>query len=225
MQALIFDFDGVVMDSEPIHYEAFRQTVAPMGVDFSWEAYCADYLGFDDREGFAAILSDAGRAPATYDLTELIATKTKIVQHLLATAADAIPGTVEMLVAANNAGIPVAICSGALRVEVEVACEALGILPRIRTIVGADDVTKSKPDPESYQLALTRLSEVLGRELDPAACVAIEDSPIGLQSAIGAGLVTCALATSYDPAELTIATRVVANLTEITLDELAALAG
>jgi beta-phosphoglucomutase len=224
MQALIFDFDGVVMDSEPIHYEAFRQAVAPMGVDFSWDTYCADYLGFDDREGFAAILSDAGRGPDTYDLSELIATKTKIVQHLLATATDAIPGTVEMLVAADDAGIPVAICSGALRVEVEVACEALGILPRIRTIVGADDVAQSKPDPESYHLALARLSEILGHELDSAACVAIEDSPVGLQSAIGAGLATCALATSYPADKLDIATRIVANLTELSLDELAALA-
>ncbi len=225
MQALIFDFDGVVMDSEPIHYEAFRQTVAPMGIDFSWEAYCAEYLGFDDREGFAAILSGAGRDPVAADIPGLIATKTKIVQHLLATATDAIPGTVEMLIAANDAGIPVAICSGALRVEVEVACEALGILPRIRTIVGADDVTRSKPDPESYRLTLVRLGEAIGRDLDPAQCVAIEDSPVGLQSAIGAGLNTCALATSYAPAELAIANRVVGNLTELTLDELAALAG
>lgn len=224
MQALIFDFDGVVMDSEPIHYEAFRQTVAPLGVDFSWEAYCADYLGFDDREGFVAILSDAGRTPDTYDLADLIAAKTQIVQHLLATSTDAIPGTVEMLRAANDAGIPVAICSGALRIEVEVACEALGILDRVRLIVGADDVERSKPDPESYRLALSRLGEVLGQSLNPAACVAIEDSPVGLQSAIGAGLRTCALATSYAPAELAIADRVAGNLTEITLDELTALA-
>ncbi|MBT3278059.1 MAG: HAD family phosphatase [Phycisphaerales bacterium] len=225
MQALIFDFDGVVMDSEPIHFEAFRQSIAPLGVDFSWDTYCADYLGFDDREGFAAILTDAGVDLATVSIPELIEAKTQIVQHLLATATETIPGTVEMLVAASDAGIPVAICSGALRIEVEVACRALEILPRVRTIVGADDVEKSKPDPESYRLAIARLSEILGSDLDPAQCVAIEDSPVGLQSAIGAGMKTCALATSYAKDELTMADRVVANLTELTLDDLSALSG
>jgi HAD superfamily hydrolase (TIGR01509 family) len=192
-QAVIFDFDGVLVDSEPAHYRAFQAVLGPLGLGYDWDTYLAHYMGFDDRDGFREALRAAGRpVPEGEDLEALIRAKTEAFEAEMRAGLTPIPGAAACV--HRLAGYPRAVCSGALRSEIEPTLAALGIEEAMLTVVAADDVARSKPDPESYDLARRRLGEAVGRDLDPAACVAIEDTPTGVASARSAGLCVVGLA-------------------------------
>ncbi len=185
--AVVFDFDGVLVDSEPAHYRAFQEVLEPRGLGFSWQRYCQHFIGFDDRDGFQEAFRDQGRELTESELEELIREKHAAFERAMAAGLEAVPGAlacVEQLAAAY----PLALCSGALRTEIEPTLRRMGLAGTFRIIVAAEDVAASKPDPAGYRLALAELGRVLGRTLDPASCLAIEDTPTGVASARGAGL-------------------------------------
>ncbi|HAU38936.1 MAG TPA: HAD family hydrolase [Phycisphaerales bacterium] len=217
MDALIFDFDGVIVDSEPIHFEGFRQVLRTIGVELSREAYYTKYLGYDDHDCFLAAASEQGIGLDEPQLAELIEAKTRIVQRMLGESARALSGAVELIRAARGAGVPLAICSGALRDEIELASRAVGVRECFDVIVPAEDVAKGKPDPEGYLLARQRLTETTGRELSAERCVVVEDSPWGIQAAHAAGMKCLAVASSYPADALNQAECVVASLSDTNL--------
>ena len=88
MDALIFDYDGVVVDSEPVHMEGFARVVKPMGIEFTKGEYCENYLGFDDYVGFAAILTNHGHHFDQELINRMVAEKTAILKEALAGAID-----------------------------------------------------------------------------------------------------------------------------------------
>ncbi|MCD4824509.1 MAG: HAD family phosphatase [Phycisphaerae bacterium] len=225
MDALIFDFDGVIADSEPIHYLGFADVLAEMGIELAKKEYVEKYLGFDDHDGFRAIMSDRGLPCTEEQLAQWTAAKTRVVQQHLGNSVQPIPGTLEMIRAAAAANMPLAIYSGSLRKEVELATKALGVWDCFAVIVAAEDVENGKPHPEGYRKACKQLGQACNRQLDPAGCVVCEDSPVGTASAKAAGMNVCALATSYHHGELAAADRVVDNLSGMTLADLEALAG
>ena len=222
---MIFDFDGVLCDSEPIHFEAFRAVLAGAGVDFARQDYYDKYLGYDDRGAFLAIARDRGRVFAPEQVAQLTADKTLLVQRMLGESARAMPGVLELVAAGAGAGVPLAICSGALRAEIELPCRRLGILERFAVIVSAEEVREGKPSPAGYLLALDRLARAVGRPVNPARCVVVEDAPFGIQAAHAAGMKVLAAATSYPLAALGGADLAVAAFTDVTLADLQALAG
>ena len=222
---MVFDFDGVIVDSEPIHLEGFRQVLAERGVSLGRDEYYERYLGFADREAFAAILQARGQGVSKPELRRLIEDKTRLVKQLLGNRTRALPGARELIASARDGGVPLAICSGALRAEIELAASAAGVRNAFSVIVSADDVTRGKPDPAGYRLALRLLGEVLGRAPDPARCVAIEDAPAGIDAAHGAGIRVLGVATSYPLVTLHAAERAVESLAEIALHDIVALAG
>jgi beta-phosphoglucomutase len=116
--------------------------------------------------------------------------------------------------------VPIAIASGAMRHEIEEVIDAAGVSDLFATIVAAGDTPQSKPSPEPYKLALERLRESSGRDLDPRRSVAIEDSKWGLESAYGAGLRLVGVTNSYPAHELTGAELVVDSLSVLTLPDL-----
>jgi len=220
MDAMIFDFDGVVVDSEPIHFRGFREVLAEAGVTLSREDYYGKYLGFDDHDCFAAALGDCGLPAGEREIAKMTAAKTRIVQRVIAESIQALPGSLELIAAAARRGTPLAICSGALREEIVLALRCIGAERHFARIVAAEDVRRGKPDPEGYLLALDQLRQTTGKPLRAERCVVVEDSPAGIESACAAGMKVLAVATSYPPGELTAADRVVDSLARVTPEDL-----
>ena len=219
MPAIIFDFDGVIVDSEPMHEAALRATLRDEGMDFTAADYRTKYLGFDDRDICVQVSAAHGRTLSPSDLARLMRRKCIKTQEAIARGnAAPFPGSVELFRAACAAG-PVAICSGARREEIDAVLKSLFICGLAKVIVSADDVTKSKPDPESYRLTVQRLRE------KPERCVTIEDTAFGVRSAKAAGVRVVAVCHSMTREELAAADRVVASIAELTLADLTSLAG
>jgi beta-phosphoglucomutase len=223
LQAIIFDFDGVLVDSEPLHFRAFQIVGEPLGVTFDYATYLQTYVGFDDRDGFRYMLT--GRAEPLEPAMEqrvaaLCQQKQQVFDRLLAEGAAAIPGAVALVTAARQA-MPIAIASGATAGEIASMLQVIGLAGAFEVIVSADDVTRSKPDAESYALAVQRLRrEKAQPELAPAQCLAIEDTPAGLASAKAAGLQTLGLTTTSARDQLAGADQVVDSLAGLKLDQL-----
>ena len=212
VEAIIFDFDGVIVDTEPLHYAAFQRLLEPLGLGFSWADYVATYMGFDDRDAFIEAFSgaQAGLSPAR--LQELIDMKAAVFQEVIRDGISAYPGVVSLIRSIRDHHIPLAISSGALRSDIAPILETLGITDCFDVIVTAEDVARSKPDPECYKLAYTKLNEFRSLDLRPEQVLAIEDTPAGITSAKGAGLRVIAVANSYPSLHLSQADHIVDTL-------------
>jgi beta-phosphoglucomutase len=219
LQGIIFDFDGVIADSEPLHFRAFQQTLSEDGLELSPKEYYARYLGYDDVGMFQAIGEDRGVPMDGARVAGLVTRKGQKLQAMLTTGAVLFPGAVDFIRSAAGV-VPIAIASGALRHEIDEVVLAAGVAGLFSTIVASGDTPESKPSPAPYRLAFDRLREASGTPLDPARCVAIEDSRWGLESALGAGLRCVAVTNSYPADELTGAELVVSGLKDLTLDAL-----
>ena len=216
LQAIVFDFDGVIADSEPLHLRAFQKTLEDEGLAVSPEDYYAHYLGYDDIGFFEALARDRGVVMSDARLASLVARKAGVLQGMLHDDAVLFPG-VSDFVRAAAAEVPIAIASGALRHEILEILESAGLAGLFKAIVAAGDTPHSKPSPAPYLLAIERLKESVGDGLDARRCVAIEDSRWGLESARGAGLRCIAVATSYPAEELHGAELVVDSLRDLTV--------
>jgi beta-phosphoglucomutase len=219
LQAIVFDFDGVIANSEPLHLQAFQQALAADGLELSAADYYSNYLGYDDVGAFAALARDRGVAMTERRITELVALKGIKLQEMMQAGSVLFPGAREFVQQAA-AAVPIAIASGALRHEIDEIVTAAGIASLFTTIVASGDTPQSKPSPAPYALAFNRLRERTGRDLDPRRCVAIEDSRWGLESAQGAGLRCVGVTNSYPAAELAGAELVVDGLKALTLPAL-----
>jgi beta-phosphoglucomutase len=212
LAAVIFDFDGIIVDTEPLHYKAFQQLLVPLGLGYSWEEYLRRYIGFDDRDAFREAFREGGRPLGDEELMQLISEKANAFQHIIGAGVEPYPGVAE-LIRSLQGGLPLALCSGALPSDINPILAQLGIADAFDTIVTATDVAASKPDPASYLLAVARLQSVFpGRELAHVNCLAIEDTPAGIASATGAGLKVLAVTNSYPEEKLEGAFRVVDTL-------------
>ena len=218
LQAIIFDFDGVIADSEPLHLKAFQQMLREAGFDLSAADYYARYLGYDDVGLLQALARDRAVPLSEGEIAALVARKGAIFETMLRDGHVLYAGAVDFIRAAA-ARVPVAIASGALRHEIIEILGRAGLQNLFQVIVAAGDTPQSKPSPAPYLLAFEGLRR--GEpELDPSRCVAIEDSRWGLESARGAGLRCVGVTTSYPAAELTGAELVARSLHELTLDAL-----
>jgi beta-phosphoglucomutase len=202
-EAVIFDFDGIIVDTEPLHYRAFLSVLEPLGLGFAWEEYVATYMGFDDRDAFREAYRARGRDLDGKSLKSLVAAKSRAFLDILRAGVEPYPGAVPMIESLHVAGVPLAISSGALLSDVAPILGGLGIDRCFPVVVTADDVRKSKPDPECYALAFLRLSRMHpARVTVPERSFAIEDTPAGVRSAKGAGLRVLAVTNSYGAGEL-----------------------
>ncbi len=214
-EAVIFDFDGIIVDTEPLHYRAFTRILEPHGLGFSWEEYRKTYMGFDDRDAFLEAFSRHGKVLDDVRLSELVHKKGEAFQDMISEGVTPYPGVAELARKLKKSGIPVAICSGALLSDILPVLENIGLGECFNTIVTAGDVKKSKPDPESYMLACRRIMENISPPPQGLRAIAIEDTPAGIDSALGAGLHVIAVTNSYPPEYLSKASWVVDSLLEI----------
>jgi beta-phosphoglucomutase len=226
LSAVIFDFDGVIVDTEPLHCRAFQQILEPHGISFTWEEYLETYVGYDDRDALKAAFESLGEELDEDRLLELISVKGDAFEQLVseqgAKPYKGIHDLVEQLVGK----LPVALCSGALRRDIDPILVALDFTAVFDVIVTADDVSNSKPHPESYELAVRLLAEAHeGKDIQPRNCVAIEDTPAGIEAASGAGLSVVGVTNSYPEERLAGACCTVESMEDVTLAMLEACAG
>lgn len=217
LAGVVFDFDGVLVDTEPLHFEALREVLRSQGLDCAWEEYLSRYIGCDDRDAFREAYRAAGKTLSEQELARQVAHKADVFERLLREAAwRPYPGAVE-LVRELAGQVPLALCSGALRRDVAPILERVGLAGAFDVVVTADDVARSKPDPESYRKAHAGLVAAYpGRALPPERVVAIEDTPFGIEAARRAGLLVLAVTHTHPAAALHGAWRVVDSLAAVT---------
>jgi beta-phosphoglucomutase len=225
LAAVVFDFDGVIADSEPLHFEGFRQVLAREGVALGKQDYYQKYLGYDDAGAFRAVLADHGQTFDDGRIAALVSTKLALFPEMVAGQSVIYAGAAACI-AQLGAQVPLAIASGAMLSDIEVVLNGTGLRTRFRTVVAAEHTPRSKPHPDPYRLAvdILRKQGVVAMDVPSRHVVAIEDSVWGLQSARDAGLRTVAVTTSYTAADLAgEADLVVASLDEVTVERLDAL--
>lgn len=215
-QAILFDFDGVITNSEPLHWKAFVETLHPLGLAFSWKEYTRLYLGFDDRGVFREVFRRHRHKLSEAQLRRLISAKAEIFERLARNSSvRPYPGVLSFIRAARGR-VPLALCTGALYRDVMPFLKRFGISRAFATMVTADDVAEGKPSPRCYLLALSRLALVMKEEMKPSRCVAIEDTPAGIVAAKRAGLRIIAVQNTYSKRQLTGAWKIVSSLRGLT---------
>ncbi len=221
LQAIVFDFDGVIANSEPLHLQAFQQTLAENGIDLSAADYYRALSRLRRRRGVLRRLArDRGLALDEARVAALVARKGVAAAGADARRLGALSRARRRSSEQAAAAVPIAIASGALRHEIDEIVDAAGLAGLFPTIVASGDTPESKPSPAPYRLAFDNLRRLTGRDLDPRRSVAIEDSRWGLESARGAGLRCVGVTNSYPAEELTGAEIVVSGLGALTVETL-----
>jgi len=220
LRAVIFDFDGVITDSEVLHLRAFNKILARYNIEIKEEVYYKEYLGFTDLDCFEIVVREGGLGLDSEQIKNLIRQKNRVFEELAATEATIFEGVPEFLQMLNENGVPTAICSGAVLEEISLILEQSGLGPFFAAIVSGDQVTKGKPDPEGFLLALERLNKGNQNPIAANECVVIEDSHWGLEAGNAAGMHTVGITNTYDAEQLGIAEKVVERFSELTIDDL-----
>ncbi len=212
----LFDYNGVLVDDEQVHLDAFRDVLTPLGIELSEAAYWERYLGFDDVGAFRAVLTDHGLAASDVTVASLVAQKGPCYLQRARGSLKGFPEAGRVL-RELSAEARLGIVSGALRPEIELGLEVLEASAAVSFIVSAEDTQACKPAPEGYLLGLAALRAIDAQLTE--RCLVIEDSLAGIESARAAGLPCLAIAHSYDASVLRAAgaVRVLPRLAELTL--------
>jgi beta-phosphoglucomutase len=220
LRAIIFDFDGVIADSEPIHLAVFQRVLGEKGYVLTREEYYADYLGYDDRGCFEAFLTSHGRPVSQTIIDSLVEQKAAAYFDYIREGPVIFPG-VQQLIRDAATRHRLAICSGALRHEIEFILEQSGIRKEFVHITSAEDVTRGKPDPEGFLHALAALNQHGdGPAVAPRECLVIEDSLPGIRGAHAAEMKVLAVANTHGVDELQEADAITTSLADVNLQEL-----
>ncbi len=222
LQGIVLDFDGVVVNSEPLHLRAFQEVLAAGGHTLSAQEYYDCYVGLDDAAMFAAFARDRGLAGRADWVRQAIEAKTVRMQALLGHGSPLFPGAAECIRELAGA-VPLAIASGALRHEILMVLDDAGLTRCFTAIVAAGETARGKPAPDPYERAVELIRATSGATLDPRKVVAVEDTTQGLAAARAARLRTVAVTTTYPADVVSSAEVIVPTLREVTLPLLAAL--
>lgn len=176
--AVIFDMDGVLLDSEPLHYEAVRVLLAEHGVEFPLEDYFR-YLGTTLTSTWDDLCE---RYPISMPFEQFEARYNSDVLDQYLAGAPLIRGARELVAQLRDAGVPIAVASSSHRIWVDAALSGAGLREYFEQTTAGDEVSMGKPSPEIYLKAAEKLG------LDPSECIAIEDAPAGVESARAAGM-------------------------------------
>jgi beta-phosphoglucomutase len=213
LQAIIFDFNGVICNDEPIHLAALRKVLGEEGIPISVEEYVSTYLGRDDRDCCRTALERSGKPVEAKTIASLTRRKSEYYLQCVGQNLEIFPGVLTFIQEAYLL-YELAIASGASRREIEFVLGRIGFQDRFRCIVSCEDVEKGKPDPSIFLRALERinLSRTDSDPLRPGNCLVIEDSQAGVKAALAAGMKCLAVANSYPSGELAEAHQVIQSL-------------
>ena len=196
--ALLLDYNGVIVDDEPLHCDAFRAVLEEEGLPISRDEYYEEYLGLDDRACFRKALYADGRPLPPGEVQSLVARKGERYLALAARALPLVPGVTAFVREAERCA-QVGVVSGAVRREIEPGLALAGIADVVTAVVSSEDVASSKPDPAGLRLGLRRLGGSAG---GPWRVVVAEDSLPGLAAARALGAGCLMLATAHPAAAL-----------------------
>jgi len=219
IKALVFDFDGIITDTEPVHMDAWQGVLEPAGVIVGEDEFRRDYVGLNDRDFLDAVSRAHGHHFDDHEKADMIEQKTVATIGMLSEEIPLLPGVADFIQAVRKS-YPMAICSGANRSEIEFILKQLKWNGYFDPIVASDSVTHGKPDPEGYIRAYEGLVEISDGPLLAAEALAIEDSPKGIAAAKAAGLMCVAVRNSFDDDVLKDADTVVDSLSEVDLGSL-----
>jgi len=220
LKAVIFDFDGVITDSEILHLRAFNQSLAQYGIEITKNDYYTMYLGFNDTDCYKLLIEKGLLKMDEQQINTLMIQKKKLFEQLAKAEGKMIEGVRDFLNMLEQNNIPMAICSGSLLTEVEMVLEDARLRHLFEVVVSGEQVKKGKPDPEGFLLSLQRLNENRENPITANQCVVIEDSHWGLEAAKAAGMHTIAVTNSYDAGQLGMADKIVDQLNELSIDDL-----
>ncbi len=227
LRTVIFDFDGVITDSEILHFRAFNQVLGQYGIELTKQEYYKTYLGFNDADCYGMLIHQGLLKAEHEQIGNLIEEKKHIYKELAKTEGKMIEGVRDFLTLLEENSIPMAICSGSLLTEVEMVLEDTGLRHLFEVIVSGEQVRKGKPDPEGFLLTLERLNSndspiQAGNQnhILPGECIVIEDSHWGLEAAKAAGMHTIAVTNSYGGEQLGMADKIVDRLNELSINDL-----
>lgn len=222
LKAVIFDFDGVIADSESLHYQALNTIFTRYGVDVPKDVHWQKYLGYSDRENIEAVNIDYNMGLSESQIQKLIAEKKVVFDELAESGEIIIDGVETFINRLMDADIRRAICSGALLSDIDLMLSGASFKDAFEVVVTADDVKHGKPDPEGYLMVLDKLNQDT-QDILPQDCVVIEDSHWGLEAATAAGMNPIAVTTTYKRDELdSKACKIVDRLDELTVEDLKA---
>jgi beta-phosphoglucomutase len=190
--ALLFDIDGTLADTDPLHIRAFNEMLANFGRSITHEEYFNRVMGFSNVEIFKDFFPNLPAA----EHRRLADDKEAGFRRLAESELTPTPGLMELLDFADREGIPIAAVTNAPTANANLMLGGLGLKHRFRTVVIGDELPRGKPDPLPYLLGAERLG------VNPADCIAFEDSRSGMRSASGAGAFAIGLLSSLPEEEL-----------------------
>ncbi len=224
LRAILFDFNGVLVDDEPLHLELIRKLLADVGVTLSPAVYGRRMLGIPDSECFEMALRAADQDASQEAVEELVQRKADLYRTVVQRQGfPEFPGVAQLVAGADDRGLMLGVVTGALRSEVDAALEQMGVASHFKVVVAAEDVTVGKPDPQGYSRAVAAFNTVPplpSRMIHPHEVLAVEDTPQGLWAAHAAGLQRLGVAHTVHRDHLDLAEVVVDGLGGLDADRL-----
>jgi HAD superfamily hydrolase (TIGR01509 family) len=219
IRAVIFDLDGTLADTEPLHLDAFNAVLRERGIEIASADYFTRLAGLNDHDCFALVLTERGAHPGENEIAGLIARKSAAYMKMLAGRDLLLPGAARFVRQCAER-FPLLVVTGTLRAEAELILQSAGLRDAFLDIIAAEDAARGKPAPDGFIAALGRIGFLL-RQHDPVKvteCLVVEDSRAGIEAARGAGMRVLAMCHTASAAVLAGADIVCETFLEIDLD-------
>lgn len=218
-KAIVFDFDGIITDTEPVHMEAWLGVLEPLGISIGDDEFKAQYIGLNDRDFLDAVSRNHKHHFTDTDKANFIEQKSISTINLLEKDIPLLPGVRDFVENARE-NFLLAICSGANHGEIEFILKKLKWTGYFDPIIAADAVTKGKPDPEGYIRSYEGIVERSDTPVLSEEVIGIEDSPKGVRAVKAAGLKCLAVSNTFDADVLKEADWIVDSLADVDLNGL-----
>ncbi len=221
IRAIIFDLDGTLADTEPLHCEAFREVFAGENIQVTRDEYFSRLIGYNDRDCFTVVLSEHRKPVDAARISALMEKKAALYQAMIAGRDVLCPGA-EEFVRKCAERFPLVIVTGTLRAEAEMILVRAKLRGFFADVIAAEDVERGKPEPDGFLAALGRLGFILRPRpsLRPEECLVIEDTAAGIEAAHRAGMRVLAVCYTMAATDLAAAEIVIPSFLQTDLDNI-----
>ena len=221
IRAIAFDLDGTLSDTEPLHFEAFKEVLRPAGIDIPREEYFSRLIGLNDHDCFALLLSEHGQDASEEHVARLIERKAGVYGAMIAERDVLYPGAAEF-VRRCALRFPLILVTGTLHAEAETILQRADLRGLFVDLIAAEDTARGKPEPDGFLTALGRLGFILRPHpsIVAAECLAIEDTAAGIEAAHRAGMPVLALSHTTSADDLRAADLIRPSIGETDLDDI-----